>query len=66
MCPKVMDFVGIQKIQLNRVVKDFKQNPNSKKIRFSLEMENLDCQKFDFQCFGELSKLQVFGGMDQN
>ncbi len=61
-----MDFVKKIKIKLNRVVKDFKLNPDFKKIGFNLEMEILDCEKFDFQRFGELSKLQVFGGMDQN
>jgi hypothetical protein len=40
MCPKVMNFVEIKKIQLNKVVENIKLNPLNKKTGFALEMEN--------------------------
>jgi hypothetical protein len=41
MCPKVMDFVEIFKIQLSRVVKDFELNPLViKKIGFGSNVAN--------------------------
>jgi hypothetical protein len=47
MCPKVMDFVEILKIQLGRVAKDFKLIPLIfKKLGFDSEMKNPHHLKF--------------------
>ncbi len=35
MCPKIMNFVENFKIQLNKVVENFKLNPSNKKIRLA-------------------------------
>jgi hypothetical protein len=40
MCAKVMNFVEIKKIQLNKVVENFKLNLSNKNNQFGLEMEN--------------------------
>jgi hypothetical protein len=67
MCPKVMDFVKISKIQLNRVVHDFKLNPSIiKKNKDLIQKWKIPTiERLVFNC-GQLSKLQVFGGLDQD